>query len=329
MNPGDFDYFLPKELIAQKPITKRDESRLMIVSENKIQHKRFRDIADYFSKGDVVVVNDTKVFPAKLIGKKETGGTVRILLVRQNGRLSWECMVQGKNLNNKKIIFNSKIHGTIINKNNKNHIIFRKNIGNLLDKIGKTPLPPYIKSDARIGRYNTVYSINEGSIAAPTAGLHFTKKILGKLRKKGIVIAPITLHVGPGTFLPVKSENIEGHRMHPEFFSISRQTADKINNRKGRLFAVGTTSIRALESCAENGNIIPKTGETSLFIYPGYKWKLNYAGLITNFHLPKSTLLMLVCTFLGKELIFRAYNAAIRKKYRFYSFGDAMLLLKS
>ncbi|MBI2660657.1 tRNA preQ1(34) S-adenosylmethionine ribosyltransferase-isomerase QueA [Candidatus Woesearchaeota archaeon] len=329
MNLSDFDYFLPKQLIAQKPITKRDESRLMIVSENKIQHKRFRDIADYFSKGDVVVVNDTKVFPAKLIGKKETGGTVRILLVRQNGRLSWECMVQGKNLNNKKIIFNSKIHGTIINKNNKNHIIFRKNIWNLLDKIGKTPLPPYIKSDARIGRYNTVYSINEGSIAAPTAGLHFTKKILGKLRKKGVVIAPITLHVGPGTFLPVKSENIEGHRMHPEFFSISRQTADKINNRKGRLFAVGTTSIRALESCAENGNIIPKTGETSLFIYPGYKWKLNYAGLITNFHLPKSTLLMLVCTFMGKELIFRAYNAAIRKKYRFYSFGDAMLLLKS
>lgn len=338
MNLSDFDYFLPKGLIAQKPVSKRDESGLMAVSKGKIDHKKFKDIADYFSKGDVIVVNDTKVFPAKLIGKKETGGIVKVLLVKQINDIMWECMAQRKNLANKKIYFeslknsnNGKInfYGTIINhNNNKNYIIFSKKINGLLGKIGKAPLPPYIKSDADIKRYNTVYSKNEGSIAAPTAGLHFTKGILNKLREKGVVIAAITLHVGLGTFLPVKSEKIERHRMHPEYFSISKKAADKINNRKGSLFVVGTTAIRALESAAENGKVMSKSGETSLFIYPGYKWKLDYDGLITNFHLPKSTLLMLVCAFMGKERIFEAYDEAIRKKYRFYSFGDGLVLLK-
>ena len=341
MNLSDFDYFLPKELIAQKPISRRDESRLMAVSKSKIEHKKFKNVIDYFSKGDVLVVNDTKVFPAKLVGKKETGGIVKILLVRQVDDFTWECMTQGRNLDNKKIHFeslknsdNSKInfYGTLTknpnNKNNLQYIVFPKKINALLDKIGKAPLPPYIKSDASIERYNTIYSKNEGSIAAPTAGLHFTKDIINKLKKKGAVIASITLHVGLGTFLPVKTDSISNHKMHPEHFSISKETADKINSRKGSLFVVGTTSIRALESAVENGKAAPRTGETSLFIYPGYKWKLDYKGLLTNFHLPKSTLLMLVCAFMGKERIFEAYSEAIRKKYRFYSFGDGMILLK-
>lgn len=345
MKLSDFDYFLPKKLIAQKPLPKRDESSLMVVSKGRIEHKKFKDVADYFSKGDVLAINDTKVFPAKLTGKKETGGIVKILLVKQINNFTWECIAQGRNLDNKKMHFDAfkksnnkriNFYGTIRNNsNNKNknnynikNIVFSKKINGFLDCIGETPLPPYIKADVDIKRYNTIYSRNEGSIAAPTAGLHFTKEILDKLRKKGIVIATITLHVGLGTFLPVKSKRIEQHKMHPEYFSISKEAADKINHREGKLFVVGTTSIRALESAVRNGKVMPKTGETRLFIYPGYKWKLDYRGLITNFHLPKSTLLMLVCAFIGKERIFEAYHEAIRKKYRFYSFGDGMLLVK-
>lgn len=333
MNLSDFDYFLPKELIAQKPLSKRDESKLMAVSKDKIEHKKFKDITGYFSKGDVLVINNTKVFPAKLTGKKETGGIAKVLLIRQIGDLTWECMAQGKNLENKKIIFKNKIYGIIKKSsgnlnNGKTPIVFSKKVNGLLDKIGNAPLPPYIKSDASIKRYNTIYSKNNGSIAAPTAGLHFTKEILNRLRKRGVVIASITLHVGLGTFLPVKTDDLLNHKMHPEHFRISKETADKINSRKGNLFVVGTTSMRALESAAESGKVKPKSGETALFIYPGYRWKLNYKGLITNFHLPKSTLLMLVCAFMGKERIFKAYKEAIRKRYGFYSFGDAMILTK-
>jgi len=241
------------------------------------------------------------------------------LLVKQIDKLKWECLVQGKKV--EKILFGS-ITGAVQN----NIITFSEDIRPHLNLLGKTPLPPYIKNDAAFERYNTVYAKNEGSVAAPTAGLHFTPELLKKLEDKGVVLAKVTLHVGLGTFLPVKEETIENHRMHSEFFLISQDTAEKINNRRGRLFVVGTTTIRALESSAQEGKICECSKETSIFIHPGYNWKLNYAGLITNFHLPKSTLLMLVSAFLSRERILEAYQEAIKQKYRFYSFGDALLL---
>ncbi|MBI4017062.1 MAG: tRNA preQ1(34) S-adenosylmethionine ribosyltransferase-isomerase QueA [Candidatus Aenigmarchaeota archaeon] len=316
----NFDYVLPKELIAQTPITQRDASRLMAVSDMAILHKKFTDIIDYFSEGDVLVLNDSKVFPAKLAGKKETGGKVEILLLKQINKLKWECLTRGKTSN--KILFGN-ITGTVQD----NVISFSEDIIPHLQQLGKTPLPPYIKSYTSLERYNTVYAEKEGSAAAPTAGLHFTPELLKKIENKGVIVAKVTLHVGLGTFLPVKEQEIENHKMHSEFFSISKETADKINNRKGKLFVVGTTSIRALESAAKDGKVLSMTGETSIFIYPGHKWKLNYAGIITNFHLPKSSLLMLVSAFLSRERIMEAYQEAIKERYRFYSFGDAMIIL--
>ncbi len=320
MHLNDYNYKLPKELIAQTPLPQRDASRLMVVSSTSLQHKKFTDAVGYFSAGDVLVLNDSKVFPAKLVGIKETGGKVEVLLLKQISSLDWECLVQGKNV--RKILF-----GTITGIVHGNIISFSEDICPHLQHLGKTPLPPYIKNEASIERYNTVYAQQEGSVAAPTAGLHFTPELLERLEQKGVVLVKITLHVGLGTFLPVKEETIEHHKMHSEFFSISHEAAERINNRKGRLFVVGTTTIRCLESTAKDGKVQPMTGETSLFIYHGYNWKLDYAGLITNFHLPKSTLLMLVSAFLSSERILEAYEEAISQKYRFYSFGDAMLLL--
>ena len=330
MKLKDFDYSLPKELIAQKPLHKMDSSRLMVVSKYKIERKTFSDIADYFSKGDVLVFNDSRVFPAKLIGRKETGGIVKILLIKKINDLLWECLAQGRNFDNKKIIFSNNLCGTIkTSQRDKNqNISFSKNIDKLIFKIGKSPLPPYIKEDASLERYNTVYAETDGSIAAPTAGLHFTPELINKLKNKGVTIVAVTLHVGLGTFLPVKEEKIENHRIHSEFFSISKNSAKKINERKGKLFVVGTTAIRALESSVRNNKVIPAAKETDIFIYPGYKWKLRYGGMITNFHLPKSTLLMLVSAFLSKKRIFELYNEAIKERYKFYSFGDCMLLLQ-
>ena len=343
MKLEDFNYSLPMDLIAQRPLKQRDKSRLMEVSGDEIGHRKFEDIADCFSNGDILVVNDTKVSPAKLIGKKESGGIVKILLTKQKSDLIWECLAQGKKPANKKIFFNMRVSSLrgdlptsrekffgIIKNAEENHIAaFSKDIAKYLDKIGKAPLPAYIKYDAPIKRYNTVYATKPGSIAAPTAGLHFTPRIIKKIKDKRVLIAPITLHVGLGTFLPVKTENIESHAMHFEYFSISKETADIINERKGKLFVVGTTSIRALESAADiNGELKPTTKETNLFIYPGYKWKLKYDGLITNFHMPKSTLLMLVMAFLSRNRVFEAYNEAIKNQYRFYSFGDAMIILR-
>lgn len=321
MHLSDFAYNLPKELIAQQPLEKRDSSRLMVVYSTSIQHQQFSNILDFFSAGDVLVLNDSKVFPAKLVGKKESGGVVEVLLLKQISDLVWDCLLQGKNV--KKIFF-----GAITGVVRDNVISFSEDIRLHLQTLGSTPLPPYIKSPASLERYNTVYAEKTGSVAAPTAGLHFTPELLKKIDDKGVIIAKVTLHVGLGTFLPVKEEQIEQRYLHPEFFSVSKDAADKINNGKGRLFVVGTTTIRALESSAKDGKVSACSKETSIFIYPGYHWKLNYAGLITNFHLPKSTLLMLVSAFSSRERILEAYQEAIAQRYRFYSFGDAMLLLR-
>ncbi len=327
MKLSDFDYTLPKELIAQHPLRKRDGSRLMVVSAQKIEHKKFTDLPKYFKKGDVLVLNNSKVFPAKLIGKKETGGRVEVLLITQIDGCTWECLAQGKKLAGKKIWF-GKISASLAKKNSTSIITFSEDIRPHLRAIGTAPLPPYIKKSASLSRYNTVFSKIDGSIAAPTAGLHFTKELMQALKKKGVGICYVTLHVGLGTFLPVKTENITGHIMHREWYSISNETAQIVNCRTGRLFVVGTTTLRALESASDGGKVIPRVGQTSIFIYPPYQWKLNYAGLITNFHLPKSTLLMLASAFLSRKKILEAYKTAIDKKYRFFSFGDAMMVVK-
>lgn len=324
MKLSDYDYSLEKSFIAHHPLEERDESRLLVLS-SKIEHKKFKDIVDYFSKGDVLVLNDSKVFPAKLVGKKETGGKIEVLLMKEVAPLKWECLAQGRKLEGKTVHFGN-FTGKISREKWRVFITFSEKIP--LHKIGKPPLPPYIKGEARLERYNTVYSSQEGSIAAPTAGLHFTEEVLDKLKQKGVIIAFVTLHIGLGTFLPVKTETITDHDMHSEWFSISKETARAINNRNGGLVVVGTSTLRALESATEEEIVHPTTKTTKLFIHPPYRWKLTYKGLITNFHLPKSTLLMLVSAFLNKNKIKKAYKEAKKRQYRFYSFGDAMLILK-
>lgn len=331
MKLTEFDYKLPQELIAQEPLKNRSESRLMIVA-NKIEHKKFSDIIDYFEKGDVLVLNDTKVFPARIFGRKKTGGKVEILLTVKKTAKIWACLYSGKNIKEgTEILLDKDIIGTISKKNLYDiEITFNKEIDDLLDTIGEMPTPPYIKTKLiRSERYNTVFADKKGSIAAPTAGLHFTKELIEKIKQKGVKIVYLTLHVGLGTFLPVKEEEISKHQMHPEYFEISQETADAINNRKKRLFVCGTTTLRALESsCDENGQVFAVKKSTNIFIYPPYNFKLKFDAMITNFHLPKSTLLMLIAAIIGRENVLNAYSAAIKEKYRFFSFGDAMLILK-
>ncbi|MBI4147784.1 tRNA preQ1(34) S-adenosylmethionine ribosyltransferase-isomerase QueA, partial [Candidatus Woesearchaeota archaeon] len=300
----------------------RDQSRLLVLSDNTLEHRSFRDIVNYFQRGDVLVVNDSKVMPARLFGKKETGGVVEVMLLKQKNTLTWECLVKGRAT---KVAFDT-VQGTV-SQGNPCTITFSEDITPYLARLGHTPLPPYIKSPAPLERYNTVYAAKEGSVAAPTAGLHFTPEILETIKARGVSVVEVTLHVGAGTFLPVKTENVKDHYMHSEWFSIPQNTADVINTRQGRLFVVGTTTIRALESATQNGKVQTSTGETNIFIHPGYDWKLDHAGLITNFHLPKSTLLILVSAFLSSKRIMEAYHTDIKEKYRFYSFGDAMLIL--
>ena len=335
----DFFYDLPKELIAQTPAEPRDSSRLLVLHKDtgETEHRIFRDIIDYLHEGDVLVINDSKVIPARLYGVKEDSGiTVEVVLLRSRGLDVWETLVRpGRRCSpGTKIIFGdgllrAEVLETVEGGNRLLKFAYEgDNIFHVLDKVGQMPLPPYITEKLKDkNRYQTVYAKEEGSAAAPTAGLHFTPELLERIKAKGVVIAPVMLHVGLGTFRPVKEDRIEEHEMHSEFISVSKETADLINNREGRVFAVGTTSCRTLESASdENGIVHPVTDDTKIFIYPGYRFKITDA-LITNFHLPESTLLMLVSALTSREMMLKTYNEAIDMKYRFFSFGDAMLIL--
>ena len=339
MKVTDFDYYLPKELIAQTPIEKRDESRLMVLNRktHTIEHRTFKDIIDYLEPGEVLVRNNTKVIPARIYGKKETGAHVEFLLLNNIEGDIWECIVRpGNKLHvGTKVIFGDGLLKAeileIMDGGTRKVKFFYDGIFNeILDKIGLMPLPPYIHEQLKEkDRYQTVYAKYDGSAAAPTAGLHFTEELLKKIEEKGIIIANVTLHVGIGTFRPVKEDTVEAHKMHSEHFYIKQEDVDKINNAKKqgkRVIAVGTTSCRVLESIAdENGMVKPIEEDTSIFIYPGYKFKC-LDGLITNFHLPQSTLLMLVSALAGRDYIMEAYKEAVKEKYRFFSFGDAMFI---
>ena len=339
MKVSDFDYELPEELIAQTPIEKRDESRLMVLDREKqtIEHRKFKNIIEYLKPGDVLVRNNTKVIPARIYGKKETGANVEFLLLNNIEGDIWECIVRpGNKLHiGTNVIFGdgllkAEILEIMEGGTRKVKFYYDGIFNEILDKIGLMPLPPYIHEELKEkDRYQTVYAKYEGSAAAPTAGLHFTEELFEDLRKKGVEIANVTLHVGIGTFRPVKEENVEEHKMHTEHFYIKKEDVEKINNAKKegrRVIAVGTTSCRVLESIADEQGFVKETEEdTGIFIYPGYKFKC-IDGLITNFHLPQSTLLMLVSALAGKDYIMRAYKEAVKEKYRFFSFGDAMII---
>jgi len=342
MKLAEFDYNLPKDLIAQYPAKERDASRLLVIDKLKgsVGHGNFSDVLEYLNPGDCLVINDTKVIPARLWGVKENSQTrVEVLLLEQKEKNLYKALIRpGSKLKpGQKILFNGgKLSAQLLSKGAGGaEIKFNAN-GNLLDileDIGEVPLPPYIERKPETQdrqRYQTVFAKNKGAIAAPTAGLHFTPELLDKISKKGVNIARLTLHVGYGTFKPVKEEDIENHDIESEHFEISPETAEMLNKTKqngGRIIAVGTTSTRALETIAgKNGKIIATKEKTNLFIYPGYKFKFVDA-LLTNFHLPKTTLLMLVCAFAGRDLVFKAYREAVEEKYRFYSYGDAMLII--
>ena len=337
----DFDYDLPKELIAQTPLSERDSSRLMCIGRTSgvIEHKIFRDIVDMLEAGDVLVINDSKVIPARLYGKKEgTNVDCEFVLLHQDSLDEWETMVRpGRRLRpGTAVIFNdgvlrADILETADDGLRRVHFSYDKekykNIFEVLDVIGNMPLPPYITERlADKDRYQTVYAREKGSAAAPTAGLHFTPELLEKIRQKGVKIAPVMLHVGIGTFRPVKVEKLRDHVMHSEYFSVTKESADMINSARkngGRIVAVGTTCTRVLESASdEQGIVHPMCKNTDIFIFPGYKFKA-VDCLITNFHLPQSTLIMLVSAFSSKEIVMNAYAEAIKEKYRFFSFGDA------
>ena len=339
MKVTDFDYELPEELIAQTPMEKRDESRLMVLDrkEQTIEHKHFKDVIDYLEPGDVLVRNNTKVIPARLYGKKETGAKVEFLLLNNMEKDIWECIVRpGNKLHvGTKVIFGdgilkAEVLDTMLGGTRKVKFHYEGIFNEILDKIGLMPLPPYIHESLKEkDRYQTVYAKYDGSAAAPTAGLHFTPELLKKIEEKGIDIANVTLHVGIGTFRPVKEDTVEAHQMHSEHFYIKEEDCEKINKAKKsghRVIAVGTTSCRVLETIADdNGYVKPTEGDTQIFIYPGYKFRCLDA-LITNFHLPQSTLVMLVSALAGKDYIMKAYKEAVEQKYRFFSFGDAMLI---
>lgn len=340
MKTSDFFYDLPKELIAQSPLADRSSSRLLHLSmeDGRIEHRHFTDILDYLEEGDCLVVNDTKVIPARLYGHKEdTGAVIEILLLKRKENDTWECLVKpGKKARpGAKILFGGGLlQGEILDiveeGNRLIHFTYDGIFEEILDKLGEMPLPPYITQKLEDkNRYQTVYAKHEGSAAAPTAGLHFTQELLGRVREKGVQIAHVTLHVGLGTFRPVKVDDVEKHHMHSEFYVVEEEQAEMINRAKQngkRVIAVGTTSCRTLESAAgEDGILSAKSGWTDIFIYPGYQFKI-IDGLITNFHLPESTLLMLVSALAGKDKIMHAYEEAVKERYRFFSFGDAMFI---
>ncbi|GGA69272.1 tRNA preQ1(34) S-adenosylmethionine ribosyltransferase-isomerase QueA [Ornithinibacillus halotolerans] len=342
MNIEDFDFHLPEELIAQTPLKDRSSSRLMVLNKdtNEIEHKHFTDIKQYLKPGDCLVLNDTRVLPARLYGEKEdTGGKVELLLLKQMDGDSWEVLAKPAKrikVGSKLSFGNGKLtatctdileHGGRIVSFDYDGIFYE-----ILDELGEMPLPPYIKEQLpESERYQTVYAKEKGSAAAPTAGLHFTNELLEEIKEMGVTIAFITLHVGLGTFRPVSVDNIDDHEMHSEFYMMSEETASTLSNVRengGRIISVGTTSTRTLETITRdnNGKFVESSGWTNIFIYPCFEFKA-IDGLITNFHLPKSTLIMLVSAFSSRNLILKAYNKAVEEKYRFFSFGDAMLII--
>jgi len=338
MKLSDFMYDLPEERIAQTPVEPRDHSRLMVIHRDTgdIEHKHFYDIIDYLNPGDCLVINETKVIPARLYGERPTGGAVEVLLLKQLGPKRWETLVRpGRKLKpgaevsfgdgrlKCRVMETTDVGGRIV------EFECEGSFEAALDALGEMPLPPYIHEKlADRDRYQTVYAKQDGSAAAPTAGLHFTPQLMDRIRDKGVDIVPVLLHVGLGTFRPVKVENIEEHEMHSEYFEVTQDAADRVNaarQRGGRIIAVGTTSVRTLESAAEDGRLVAKRGDTNIFIKPGYRFQLVDA-LITNFHLPGSTLIMLVSALWDRERILAAYKTAVEDEYRFFSFGDAMLI---
>jgi len=342
-----FDYYLPKDFIAQEPVEPRDHSRLMVLNRQtqEINHSFFYNLPEFLTANDVLVFNDSKVVPARLLGKKKnTQGKAELLLIRPMDKevfdfnfwpTKWRAIGQPELKNNQVIIFDNNLEAKVITKENYEIIVEFNKQGNDLKQdimtFGKMPLPPYINkpTNKSFSKYQTIYAKNKGSIAAPTAGFHFTENLLAKLRQQGVSMEFLVLHVGLGTFLPVKEQNIEKHQMHSEYFILKNEVAQRLNDAKHqgkRIIGVGTTVTRVLENCSqENQTLLPQEGRTNLFIYPGYQFKFIDA-LITNFHLPKSTLLMLVSAFAGREFILKAYQEAINKKYRFFSFGDGMLI---
>ena len=338
----DFFYELPEELIAQEPVDPRDHSRLMVLDreEKSIDDKKFYDIIDYLNAGDVLVINDSKVIPARIYGEKEgSGGPVEVVLLRRHESGLWEALTRpGKRTKiGSTIIFGNSLRAHVegVAEGGNRMLRFeydktKEDFFSIIDRVGMMPLPPYITKPLEDkDRYQTVYANERGSAAEPTAGLHFTKELLEKIKAKGVKIAPVMLHVGLGTFRPVKVEKIAEHIMHSEFITVTKESADIINEARkngGRIIAVGTTSCRTLESASdENGIVHPVCDDTKIFIYPGYKFKATDA-LITNFHLPESTLIMLVSAFASRDFVMQAYNEAVAKKYRFFSFGDAMFI---
>ncbi|MCD8048424.1 MAG: tRNA preQ1(34) S-adenosylmethionine ribosyltransferase-isomerase QueA [Clostridia bacterium] len=339
MNTEEFDYFLPQELIAQQPLEDRAAARLMTLDKEsgKIGHDIFRNIKSYLHEGDCLVLNDTRVMPARLYGVKEgSGGAIEFLLLSRKSRDVWEVILKpGKKAKKgARFVFGegkliAEINEVLEDGNRLVTFTYDGLFENVLDELGEMPLPPYITEKLENKEmYQTVYSKHEGSAAAPTAGLHFTPELLKEIEEMGVDLAFLTLHVGLGTFRPVKVENVENHKMHSEFYTVSEECAEKVNRareRGGRIVCVGTTSCRTVESAAKDGKLNPSSGWTDIFIYPGYEFKLTDA-LITNFHLPKSTLVMLVSALAGKDNIMKAYAEAVEEKYRFFSFGDAMFI---
>lgn len=345
MKVDEFDYHLPPELIAQYPAPRREDARLLVLdrSTGGIEHKFFPAVRDYLRPGDVLVLNKTKVFPARLYGRRaDTGSRIEVVLLREKEPLVWEALVRPGRRAREGLTFvfgDGELRAEVVERTESGGRILRfstgsgENFWDLIFRLGEVPLPPYIKRKAGgldRERYQTVYAQTVGSAAAPTAGLHFTEELLAELQQKGVKIAFVLLHVGLGTFRPVRVENVEEHTMHEEFWRVDAEAARIINKARsqgGRIVAVGTTSVRVLESAAaEDGSVMSGEGWTRLFIYPGYSFKA-VDCLITNFHLPRSTLLMLVCAFAGRELVLRAYNEAVARRYRFFSYGDAMLIL--
>lgn len=341
MKTSEFDYDLPESSIAQEPAPQRDSSRLMVIYRKKpdIEHRLFKDLPDYLNSGDILVINDTKVIPARLLGKKvPSGANIEILLLKSLDSCRWEVLARpGKKVKiNDELVFGDKLFsgritgytdagGRVI------EFFFEGNFDDLLQNTGEMPLPPYIKKyTGDPQRYQTIYARRKGSVAAPTAGLHFTEELLEKVQKKGVTLKTIILHIGLGTFRPVSAEDITTHQMHSEYFEVSADTAYAVNlarEKGGRVVALGTTTVRCLETAArKDGHLSAASGWTDLFIYPGYRFKI-VDSMITNFHLPRSTLLMMVSAFAGSEKILSAYRLAVREKYRFFSFGDAMLIL--
>ncbi|WP_350344427.1 tRNA preQ1(34) S-adenosylmethionine ribosyltransferase-isomerase QueA [Proteinivorax tanatarense] len=340
MRLEDFNFNLPEKLIAQKPSQRRDNSRLLVLQKDKeedfVSHKKFKDIIELLNPNDLLVFNNTKVIPARIFGYKDTGAKIEVLLVKKVDEFSWECLAKpGKKLKVGTVVeFSNEIKGEIMGDTDFGGKVIKFNFSDMdfmerLEKAGELPLPPYIKeTPSDYGRYQTVYAKEPGAVAAPTAGLHFTDDLLDKIDKKGINTAFVTLHVGLGTFMPVQVENVLEHKMHSEFYSIDKETINKIEDCKksgGRIIAVGTTVVRTLETAANNSNLKAESGWTDIFIYPGFDFKVVDA-LITNFHLPKSTLMMLVSALASKQKIDAAYKEAVDEEYRFFSFGDSMFI---